>query len=142
MGGVNDVQLTCRHGTVRLAKGVSTGDQSDGLLIVHSHAIESDADVLGRSGGVGAGIGALRVDVDETHVGGTQGLLELVGALVDVGAAIVADIVTLGDEGRLSTPVDGLIGLPSIGTASGEAKRGEAHGLKGNVAGEEVQVGP
>ena len=70
-------------------------------------------------------------------MGGAKRLLELVGSVIDVSATIVAGIVTLGAKGCLSTPVDRLIRLPSIGSATAKAKRLEVHTLEGNVTGKE-----
>ncbi|KAI6774072.1 hypothetical protein HG531_000921 [Fusarium graminearum] len=114
--------LTSGNSTVSLSKGVSTDDKSSGLLIVHAHTAKGLTDIKGGSLGVGGTVRTLRVDVDQTEVSSTKRLLELVGTLVDVSAAVVADIVTLGDECSLGTPVDGLIGLPGVGTATGETK--------------------
>lgn len=88
-----------RHSAVSLTKGVTTNDKSSSLLVVHSHTVEGNADVKGRSLGVRAGIGSLGVDVDETEMSSTQRLLKLVGSVEDIGAAVVADIVALGDKG-------------------------------------------
>lgn len=131
-----------RHSTVGLTEGVTTNDKSSSLLIVHTHTVESNADVKGRSLGVRASVGTLGVDVDETEVSSTKRLLELVGSVEDVGAAVVADIVALRDKGGLGSPVDGLIGLPGIGSATGETERLKVHALEGNVAGEKDQVSP
>ncbi|CAG9990607.1 unnamed protein product [Clonostachys byssicola] len=134
-------------GAVRLAKGVTTSNQSDGLLVVHGHAAKRLADVVGGSDGVGIGVGAAGVDVDQTHVGGSQGLLEALGMCLAVlvlqrGARGETLVPALGEEASLGTPVDGLVGLPGVGAAAGEAKGLETHGLEGDVAGEDHQVGP
>ncbi|KAJ0159871.1 hypothetical protein CTA2_8973 [Colletotrichum tanaceti] len=134
--------LTTSHFSVRLAKGVAAANEGSGLLVVHAHAVKGDADVPGRVGRVGVAVGALGVDVDEAHVGGGQRLLELVGALLDVDAAVVAHVVAVGHEGRLAAPVDGLVGLPGVRAAGREAGRLEAHGLEGDVARQEHQVRP
>ncbi len=44
-------------GTVGLAEAVPAGDQGDGLLVVHGHAPEGDADVPGGGDGVGIAVG-------------------------------------------------------------------------------------
>jgi hypothetical protein len=75
-------------------------------------------------------------------VSSTKRLLKLVGAVVNVSAAVVADIVTLGNESSLSAPVDRLIGLPSVGTTASETEGLKVHALEGDVAGEEVEIGP
>lgn len=54
--------VAVRSSAVGLAKGVTTGDESDSLLVVHGHAAEGGADVVGG----GNGVFDTRVDVDET----------------------------------------------------------------------------
>jgi len=125
-----------------LSKGVTTNDKSSSLLIIHTHTVKRHTDIKSRSLGIGATIRTLGVDVDQTVVSSTKRLLKLVGAVVNVGATIVADIVTLGNESSLSTPVDRLISLPGVGTTASETKRLKVHALEGDVAGEEVEIGP
>jgi hypothetical protein len=96
-----------------------------------------------------------RVDIDETMVSSSQGLLEisvvdiLVLGLVRVGgtrlsgtlASVgVTDVVS--EPGILATVVGSLIGLPGILSATSEAKGLEAHVLKGDVASENDEVSP
>jgi hypothetical protein len=62
---------------VRLAEGVAAGDERDGLLVVHGHAAEGLADVLGRRERIGVAVRALRVHVDEAHLHGGERVLQL-----------------------------------------------------------------
>jgi len=126
----------------RRTKGVAAGNQSNGLLIVHAHPSKGGPDIEGRGDRVRAGVRALGVHVDETHVRGRQGLLEVRGAGLEVGAAVVAVLVAPGEEGLLGAPVDGLVRLPRVDTAAAVAKGWEAHVLERDVAGEDDQVGP
>src|SRR5262249_21610546 len=64
-------------GAVGLAEGMATGDQRDGLLVVHPQAGERLGGVARRGDGIGVAVGALRVDVDEPHLDGAQRTLEL-----------------------------------------------------------------
>ncbi|CRK39328.1 hypothetical protein BN1708_001577 [Verticillium longisporum] len=147
--------LVVGAGAVGLAEGVATGDESDGLLVVHGHAAECGADVVGSSNRVGVAIGALGVDVDQTHMGSTERLLQATGVgalimtlvgdeaartLVALVATRVADVVA--EPSGLATPVDRLVGLPDVGPTTGEAKGLEVHRLEGDVAGEEQQISP
>ena len=63
--------------TVCLSEGVATNDQGSGLLVVHSHAAEGCADVVGSGNGVRDSVRTLGVDVDQTHVCGSERLLEV-----------------------------------------------------------------
>lgn len=145
VGLVSDVVR--RGSAVGLAEGVATSNQSHSLLVIHGHAAEGSADIPASSDWVGHTIGSLRVDVDQAHVGGGQWIFKialvniLVLLLMLVGiddtatgntslAVRVADIVA--QPGSLSTPVDGLICLPLVWTATGEAKSLDTHGLEGD----------
>lgn len=75
-----------------------------------------------------------------THDLGTEGLLEAMGVTVAVG--ILAITLAVGHPLGLGAPVDGLVRLPGVGTATGETESLEAHGLEGNVAGEDEQISP
>ncbi len=117
--------------TVGLAEAVAAGNQRDGLLVVHRHAEERFADVLGRRDRIRIAIGAFRIDVDEAHLYGAERILKLAFAAV----ALVTEPRALG------TPVE-LFGLPHVGAAAGEAEGLETHRVEGDVAGEHHQVGP
>lgn len=130
-----------------LAESVATSNQSHSLLVIHGHTAEGSADISAGSDWVRHTVGSLRVDIDQTHVGGGQWILKialvnvLVLLLMLVGiddtatgntslAVRVADIVA--QPGSLSTPVDGLICLPLVGTATSEAESLDTHGLEGD----------
>ena len=121
-----------RARAVGLAERVTAGDQGDGLLVVHGHPAERLADVAGRGERVRAAVRALRVDVDEAHLDRAEGLLELP----------VAGVALVVEPGGLGTPVDVLVRLPDVRAAAAEAEGLEAHGLQGDVAGEDNEVGP
>ena len=118
-------------GAVGLAEGVAAGDQRDGLLVVHCHAEERFADVLGRRDRVRFAARAFRIDVDQAHLHRAERFRKLAFAAV----AFVAQPRSLG------TPVE-FLGLPDIGAAAGKAERLEAHRLEGDVADEDHQIGP
>ncbi len=83
-----------------LPKRVAARDQRHGLLVVHRHAEERLADVLGGSDRVRVAVGAFRVDVDQAHLHRAERLRELALAAV----ALVAE------PGAFRTPVE-LLGL-------------------------------
>ena len=74
-------------GAVGLAEAVAAGDQRDGLLVVHRHAAEGLADVLGRRQRIRVAVRTFRVHVDEAHLHGAERRLELALAAV----ALVAE---------------------------------------------------
>ncbi len=117
---------------VDLAEGVPAGDERDGLLVVHRHAAEGLTDPVRGPLRIRLAVGPLGVHVDQPHLGGAQGLLELVPVVV---ALLVRQPLLLG------APV-GVVGLPSILAAAAEAEGLEAHGLQRDVPGQDDQVGP
>lgn len=136
--------IIARLGTVGLAKGVATSNQSNGFLIVHAHAAKGLADIQSRRLGVRGAVGSTGVNVDETHADGSKRALEPRRTCGEVRAAVVSDnVVAIGGEHvLLGTPVDALVGLVGVLTAEAKAVRGEAHVLHGSVAGEDEQIGP
>ena len=69
-------QRTGSARAVGLAEGVPAGNQRDRLFVVHRHAIEGLANVLGRRPiGSGFAARAFRIDVDEAHLHGCPAAL-------------------------------------------------------------------
>ena len=142
------------RGAVRLAEGVAAGDQGHGLLVVHGHAAEGVANVLGGEHRVGPAVGAFGVDVDQAHLHGGERVLEI-ARVHDFAVVLRVDDAVAFNAGRalrialvaaqplrLAAPVHVEVGLPHVGPAAGEAEGLEAHALKRDVAGEDDQVGP
>ena len=117
---------------MRLAERVSAGDERNGLLVVHRHARERLANILGRSERIRLAVRPFRIDVDQTHLHGGERILKITVAAV----ALVRQPLALG------TPVDVLFGLPDVGAAAAETEGLEAHRLERDVARENHQVGP
>jgi len=86
----------------------------------------------GRGERVRVAVRALRVDIDEAHLDRGQRLLQLA----------VAAVALVVEPGGLGPPVDVVVWLPFVHAAAAEAEGLEAHGLQGNVAGEDHQVAP
>ena len=106
-------------------------DQRDSLLVVHPHPAERLTDVARGGHRVGHRGRPLRVDVDQPHLGGRQGVVQIPDATVSF----------VGEPRGLRTPV-GLVGLPHVCPATGEPERREAHRLQRAIAREDHQVGP
>ena len=119
-------------GTMRLAKGVTAGDERDGFLVIHRHAGEGLTNIAGRSHRIGGAVRAFRVNVDQTHLHGGKRVLEIT----------VAAVTLVAKPGVLGAPVDVLFRLPDVLAATGETKSLEAHRFQRAVAGEDHQVGP
>src|SRR5271154_4759578 len=112
--------MGCIAGAVGLAEGVATGNQRDGLLVVHCHAGEGFANIPRRSAWVRVAIRSLRIDVDKAHLHGTQRL----------GEISFARITKVAAEPRLFiAPEHILIRFPHILAAPTETEGLESHGL-------------
>ena len=120
-----------------LADGVATGGQRRGFLIVHRHAGEGDAHLLGGVFRVRHTVHAFGVHVDQAHMHGRQRRIERVG-LLDVLVALGC----IAHELILGAPVDVLLRVPDVFTAKGEAIGVQAHILIGDGARQQDQVGP
>ena len=121
-----------RTGAVDLAERVTAGDQGDGLLVVHGHAGEGGADVLGRGQRIRLAVRALGVHVDQTHLHGGE----------RVGELAVAGVAGVGQPLALGAPVDVLLRLPHVLATAAEAEGLQTRVLEGDVAGQDHQVGP
>ena len=120
-------------GAVGLAEGVAARDEGHRLLVVHRHASEDLADILGRSDRVRVAVRAFRVDVNQAHLHGSERIFEVPLA----GVALVAT-----QPGLLGAPIDVLIRLPDVLATAAETEGLESHRFQGDVAGEDHQVGP
>ncbi len=114
-----------------LAEGMAAGDQRDGLLVVHRHAEEGFADVLGRRDRVRVAVRPFRIDIDQAHLHGAERILQLA----------FATVALVSEPRSLRAPVE-FFGLPDVDAAAGESERLEAHRIQRDVAGEHHQVGP
>ncbi len=126
--GSDQVGIAC---AVALAEGVTTGDERNGLLVVHRHAGEGLTDVPRRRQGIWVAVRTLGVHVDQAHLHRT----ERPGQLAVTAVALVAQ------PGVLGAPED-LLGLVDVFASERESEGLEAHRLEGAVAGQHQQVGP
>src|SRR5208282_3852689 len=115
---------------VGLAERVSAGDERDGLLVVHGHALERLADVPRRGERIRLAVWPFRIHVDQTHLHSAEGILEITVAAV----ALVRQPLAFG------APVDVLWGLPGILAPAAKAEGLEAHRLQRAVACNDDQV--
>ena len=120
-----------RDRAVRLAEGVAADDERYRFLVVHRHATEGLSDVVGGGQRIGVAVRPFRVDVDEAHLHGGEGIGEL----------SLAAVALVSEPGVLGAPED-LVGFPDVFAAEAEAERREPHRLHGDVAGEHQEVGP
>ena len=129
-----------------LAEGVTTGNQGNGLLVVHGHAAEGDTDITGSSNGVGDTVRTLGVNIDQTHDDSSQWVLQIASldiALLGLVLLALGQVTNIVAEPLgLAAPVDRLIGLPGIRTTPSKAEGLETHGLKSNITGQEEQISP
>lgn len=99
-------------GAVGLSEGVATDDQCGRFGVVHRHPGERLTDIGGRGDRVRVTVRALRIDIDQTHLDGTERLFEVA----------VTAVAVVAEPGELRTPVDVLFGLPLVDAAATEAE--------------------
>src|SRR5207244_2655565 len=63
-------------GAMALAERVPASRQGDGLLVVHRHVVEGLADFASGCERVRAAARTFRIDVDQPHLNGREGVLE------------------------------------------------------------------
>src|SRR5882672_20486 len=119
-------------GAVGFTEGVAASNQCDGLLVVHRHTTERFTNIHGGREGIRLAVWPFRIDVDQPHLHGAERVLQIALA----GVAFVRQPLAFG------APVDVLVGLPAVFAAAAETERLEAHRFKGDVAGQNVKVGP
>jgi len=122
---------------MRLADRMTAGGQGDGLLVVHRHAREGHAHIMGGLERIGPAVDTLGVDVDQTHHHRRQRVVEV--ALTGVAAV---GVVAGSEPFLLRAPVDVLLRMPDVLAAEGKPKGLEPHGLIGHGAGQHDEVGP
>ena len=103
--------------TVRFAERVSAGDQSYRFLVVHCHTTERLADIACSSQGIRVAVRTFRVNVDETHLHGSERTFKFT----------VSRVTLVGKPLLLRAPIHVLLGFPDVFTSTGEAEGFEAH---------------
>ena len=111
---------------------MAAGNEGDGFFVVHGHASKGFAHIPTGGDGIRLAIGAFGVDIDQAHLHGGQGALQLT----------VAAIAIITKPGLFVTPVDVFLRLPEIDTPAAKAKGLEAHGLEGTIPRENDEIGP
>src|SRR5580698_3124312 len=150
-----------RTGAVRLAEGVTAGDQCDGFFVVHGHAGKGFADIVGSGNRVRIAIRAFRVYVDQAHLHCSERILEV--ALIRASASTISlgtmqllvghdhtlvsglsltVAMIAAQPCGLSAPVDILVRFPNILAPTPETEGLKAHRFEGYIAGEDDQVSP
>ena len=87
--------------------------------------------------GIRVAVRPFRVDVDQAHLYGRQGVFQL-----PVAGVTALGLVARSQPFIFGTPVGGVIRLPDILAPEAEAEGLEAHRLQGAIAGEDNEVGP
>ncbi len=98
---------------------------------------ENLPDILGRGEGIRVAVRTFRVDVDQAHLYGCQGVFQ-----IPVAGVTAIGLVARSQPLLFGPPVDVLRGPPNILAPEAEAEGFEAHGLQGAIAGEDNEVGP
>ena len=117
---------------VGLSKGMTTGNQSDGLFVVHGHATKGQSDLLGRGKRIAIPIGSLRVDINQPHLHRCERVVHF--------SFVV--ITFLAEPLGLRPPIDVFLGFPNVGTTATEAEGPKAHRFESNISAQDHKVGP
>ena len=119
--------------TVGLPEGMPSGNQRNGLVVIHGHPSECLTDVMGGSHRIRVCVGSFGVHVNEPHMGSPHLLFELSAFAVPV---------LVSKPFSFRTPVNVLLGLIDILTPSCKSVHGQPHGLVGDIPGQDQQVCP
>ncbi len=117
---------------MRLTKGMTACDQSDGLFVIHGHPRESLANVAARFHWVWIAIRALWIDIDEAHLNGAQRLCQFA----------IAAVTLIAQPFSFRAPVNVIFWFPNIFATAAEARRLKAHGFQCAVTCEDHDIGP
>ena len=118
---------------VRLSERVSACGQRHGFFVVHGHAAECFTNVLCAEKRVRVRVRALWVDVDQSHLHGSEWVLKV---LARIAVAIIAKPFIF------ASPVNVVFWVPDVRSATAETKNGAAHGLDGDLTGQDEKVSP
>ena len=119
-------------GAVGLAEGVAAGDQRHRLFVIHRHAREGLANVVGGRDRIGIAVRPFRIDVDQAHLHRRERIFEVA----------VAGVTLVIEPCFLIAPVDVFFRFPDVLAPAAEAEGLEAHRFQRDVAGQNHQVGP
>ncbi len=119
---------------VALADSVAAGRQRDGLLVVHRHAGEGHTDVVRGPQRIRLAVDAFGIDVDQAHLDRGERVLERF--------TVLALIAARREPLLLGTPVRVLLGMPDVLAAECEAEGLQTHGLVGDRARQDDEIGP
>ena len=118
--------------TVRLAKGMTTGNERDGLLVIHRHPREGLTNVTRRGEWIRIAVGTLGVDIDQAHLHRSQRVFQFA----------IATVTLVGKPFLFHAPIDVFLRLPNVGTTAAETEGLEAHRIQRDIAGQNHQIGP
>ena len=116
---------------MRLAEGVTAGDQRNGFFVIHSHACEGFADVARGGDRIGFAVRTFGVHIDESHLHGGEWVIQFA----------VAGVALIGQPLAFAAPVGG-VRLPHISATAAESEGLESHRLQRHVASEEKEIRP
>src|SRR6266849_1774037 len=111
---------------------MSSGNERNGLLVIHRHARECLTDIARRSDWIRLSIGPFRIHVDQAHLYGSERILKIT----------VAAVALVRQPLALRPPENVLFGLPDVLAPTAKTERLKAHRLEGDVACENHKVGP
>src|SRR5579872_496906 len=117
---------------VRLAESMSASNECDGFLVIHRHASEGFSDIPRRSDGIGLSIRPFRVHIDQPHLHGSEGILQIT----------IAAVAFVRQPRALRSPINFLFGLPYVRAPAAKTEGLEAHRFERDVARKNHEVSP
>ena len=118
--------------TMGFTKRMAAGNQRDGFLVVHGHAGECFANVLGCGKRIRFAVGPFRVHINQAHLHRCKRVFQFPVTCVALVAKPLA----------FRAPVNVFLWFPDVFATSSETKCLESHVLKGNVTRQHHQVCP
>src|SRR5712692_6218857 len=111
---------------------MSSGDERNGLLVIHRHARECLTDIARRSDWIRLSIRPFRIHIDQAHLHRSEGVLKIT----------IAAVALVRKPLALRPPENVLFRFPDIRAPAAKTEGLEPHRLQCDVTGENHEVGP
>src|SRR5581483_8644611 len=108
--------LGCSGSTMRLAEGVTAGNERNRFFVVHRHAGERLANVTRRGQWIRLAVGPLGIYVNQTHLNRAE----------RIGQLTLATVALVAQPRSFQSPVQ-LLGLPHVRAAAAKTEGLETH---------------
>src|SRR5882724_5493127 len=117
---------------VGFAERVPTGNERNGLLVIHRHARECLSDIARRSDWIWLSIRPFRIHIDQPHLHRSEGVLKIT----------ITAVALVRQPLALRPPENVLFGFPDIRAPAAKTEGLEPHRLQCDITSENHEVGP